>query len=471
VTDLEQRILAADLGFLDEEQVVQFVLSQRWFGAKGSEISQGRLLAAHVVLATRPYLVDVLVEVRFAAGTTEVYQFPLGFRRSDEGWTDGVVAETSGWVAYDALADPVLAQELAALIGRGGESADSALRFNGLAATGAPQARGSARPVGAEQSNSSVVLDERVVLKLYRKLEAGTNPELELLHFLTDAHFRHVPALRGWMSYAGEPMEATLAILQDFARGTGDGWQLALAALRDGDPEEFIGLLGRLGEVVGHLHATLASDVTDPAFAPEEPSSEALSLLEATVEDEIQTTFGQLPAREELAPLAGRGSDLMERVRLLGRAGSLGRLIRTHGDLHLGQALWTGSDWLLLDFEGEPARRLRERRHKVSPLRDAAGMLRSIAYAVSAARLEGAEAPAEWEARARTEFLAGYLPPVEAAGLLPASRSATERLLAIFELEKAVYELRYELANRPDWVAIPVAGIVRLLETEPVEAL
>jgi trehalose synthase-fused probable maltokinase len=470
VTDLEQRIRDAELEFLDEKQLVEFVLSQRWFGAKESEISHGRVLAAHAVRQSPPYLVDVLVEMRFPAGTHEVYQLPLGFRPREDGWTHGVVAEVAGWTAYDALADPALAQDLARLIMEGGDGADPALRFHPLAGTPGPPPRGAGRPIGAEQSNTSVVLDERLVLKVYRKLEAGTNPELELLHFLTQAHFRHVPALRGWVTHAGEPMEATLAILQDFVRGKGDGWQLALAALEEGDAEEFLGLMGRLGEVVGDLHATLASDPSDPAFAPEEPSIEALALLEATVEDEIQATFSQLPEREELAPILGRGSEVMERVRLLGRAGSLGRLIRTHGDLHLGQALWTGSDWMLLDFEGEPARPLRERRHKVSPLRDAAGILRSIAYAVSAARLRGAEPPQDWEPRARTAFLDGYLPPVEAAGLLPSSRDGTDRLLSIFELEKAVYELRYELANRPDWLAIPVSGIVRLLEEEPVEA-
>jgi trehalose synthase-fused probable maltokinase len=139
-------------------------------------------------------------------------------------------------------------------------------------------------------------------------------------------------------------------------------------------------------------------------------------------------------------------------------------VIRHHGDYHLGQVLWTGSDWVVLDFEGEPARSLAERRRKRSPLRDVAGMLRSFAYAASAATItDGIEAPEGWEQRARDEFLSGYLPAVEAQGLLPPSQEATERLLAIYELEKAVYELRYELDNRPDWVEIPVAGIVRLL--------
>jgi maltokinase len=144
-----------------------------------------------------------------------------------------------------------------------------------------------------------------------------------------------------------------------------------------------------------------------------------------------------------------------------------GKLIRHHGDLHLGQTLRTPDRWVVLDFEGEPARSLIDRRRKRSPLRDVAGMLRSFAYAATAANLlRGATVPADWEATARERFLDGYFTEVD-AGLLPASEAGIRQLLAIFELEKAVYELRYELNNRPDWVPIPVAGIARLLQ-EPL---
>jgi trehalose synthase-fused probable maltokinase len=143
-----------------------------------------------------------------------------------------------------------------------------------------------------------------------------------------------------------------------------------------------------------------------------------------------------------------------------------GRLIRHHGDYHLGQTLLSDSRWIILDFEGEPARSLLERRRKRSPLRDVAGMLRSFAYAASASQLlRGVPAPEGWEERARSYFLEAYLAAADPS-LLPAGRSATEKLLEIFELEKAVYELRYELNNRPDWVPIPVAGIARLLEVD-----
>jgi maltokinase len=159
-----------------------------------------------------------------------------------------------------------------------------------------------------------------------------------------------------------------------------------------------------------------------------------------------------------------------EQLRLLTHAGSSGRVIRTHGDYHLGQTLWSGNDWIILDFEGEPARTLVERRRKRSPLRDVAGMLRSFAYAATAAELtRGAAVPDDWEERARERFLESYLETVDAA-LLPPGEAAIERLLAVFELEKAVYELRYELDNRPDWVGIPVTGIERLMQ-QAAEAL
>jgi trehalose synthase-fused probable maltokinase len=222
-----------------------------------------------------------------------------------------------------------------------------------------------------------------------------------------------------------------------------------------------------LGTVVGAMHASLGSDSTDPAFAPEEPSAEGLSLLTATIDEQIERAFLDLPRdNAALAPIAGRGEEVRERLRMLSHLGAGGRVIRHHGDLHLGQTLLADAGWIILDFEGEPARPLRERRRKRSPLRDVAGMLRSIAYAASAAELQrGVTVPEGWEERSRTAFLEGYLAAVEPS-LLPPGEAATTQLLTIFELEKAVYELRYELDNRPDWVRIPVAGIVRLLEEQ-----
>jgi trehalose synthase-fused probable maltokinase len=230
--------------------------------------------------------------------------------------------------------------------------------------------------------------------------------------------------------------------------------------------ERFLDSIHRLGEVTGRMHAVLGSDSDDPAFAPEETSGESLGLLTATVDEEIESIFMDLPEdNPELEPIRGRGEEVRERLRMLTNLGGAGRVIRHHGDFHLGQTLWSDDDWVILDFEGEPARSLPERRRKRSPLRDVAGMLRSFAYAASAAPVQrGVEPPADWEERARKQFLEGYRKTVD-QHLVP-SGASMDKLLKVFELEKAVYELRYELNNRPDWVKIPVAGIVRMLEEE-----
>jgi maltokinase len=210
----------------------------------------------------------------------------------------------------------------------------------------------------------------------------------------------------------------------------------------------------------------LGSASEDPAFSPEETSSESLGLLTATVDEEIESIFLDLPDDDpELEPIRGRGEEVRERLRMLTNLGGSGRVIRHHGDFHLGQTLWADDDWVVLDFEGEPARSLPERRRKRSPLRDVAGMLRSFAYAASASPLlRGVETPVAWEERARAEFLDGYRKTID-QHLVP-SGTSMDKLLRVFELEKAVYELRYELNNRPEWVKIPVAGIVRMLEEE-----
>ncbi|MDX6726136.1 MAG: maltokinase, partial [Baekduia sp.] len=284
--------------------------------------------------------------------------------------------------------------------------------------------------------------------------------------FLTERGFPHVAPLRGWYGETGRLLDTTLGIIQEYLPGSTDGWDLALADLGE-DPARFIARARALGEVTGRLHTVLGSENQDPAFSPEETSAEALGLLTATVDEEIESVFVGLPDGDELSPIRGRGEEVREKLRTLTNVGSAGRVIRHHGDFHLGQVMHTDDGgWTVLDFEGEPARTLVERRRKRSPLRDVAGMLRSFAYAASASELlHGAGAPAGWEHEVRGAYLDGYLHETDTS-LLPPGRAAVERLLAVFELEKAVYELRYELDNRPDWVKIPVAGIARLLDPE-----
>jgi maltokinase len=458
-----------ELRLPSEEALREFVLAQRWFGSKSREVAHFRLLET-IPLTEQPLGIGVL-EVEFLPGTHELYQLPIGARPEGE-WTDGVIATNEGMAIYDAMSDPEMVRQLVRLIAASTEieTGQGTAEFRSVGDAGLGSEVAEVRPMGAEQSNSSVVLDERLVLKAYRRLGAGPNPELEILRFLTKRDFPHIAALRGWYGHSGRLIDATLGIVQDFLAGATDGWDLALADLRE-DPARFAARARVLGEVTGRLHTVLGSDNADPAFAPEETSAEALGLLTATVDEEIERVFLDLPdGLDVLAPIRGRGEEVREKLRMLTQVGSAGRVIRHHGDYHLGQVMHTADgDWVVLDFEGEPARTLIERRRKRSPLRDVAGMLRSFAYvAIASELLHGAPAPIGWEAEVRAAYLDGYLEETDQS-LLPPGRAAVERLLAVFELEKAVYELRYELDNRPDWVKIPVAGIARLLEPETTE--
>ncbi len=452
---------------LSEDDLRAYVVGRRWFGAKSRELSRVHLSDAPVARTIEPALALGLVDVRFPEGTHETYYLPVGVRPAAEGWSEGVIGEVDGYTLYDALTDPQLARELVHRIRAQQPMTfeNGVVEFHLLESAPADVPLTASRAMGAEQSNTSVVFDESIVLKVFRRLEAGVNPELELLRFLTTREFEGIPALHGWAAYIGHPLEATLAILQEFVPSEGDGWDVALDMLGR-DPEAFIERVRPLGELTARMHTVLASDSTDPAFAPEAPSTEALALLTASVDDEIEHVFLDLPEDlPELEPIRGRAEEVRDRLRMLSHVGAVGLVIRHHGDYHLGQVLWTGEGWVVLDFEGEPMRSLPERRRKRSPLRDVAGMLRSFAYVASAAEItRGVKPPDDWEQRCREEFLSGYVAEVEPA-LIP-SGQALDRVLQIFELEKAVYELRYELDNRPDWVRIPVAGIQRMLEEE-----
>ena len=433
----------------DERAVIEYVTQRRWYGAKSRSVSHAQELDAVVLRTVDPQLVLALVEIRYDTGAHDIYQLVHGEHD------------------VDALEDSAAARELvhamrAGLTLQGEEGTIEFRPIEGFAGLGRELL--DARPVGAEQSNTSVVFDDEAILKVFRRLEPGINPELEMLRFLTEHGFANIAALGGWYAYSGGPLSATLGILQEFVSNGQDGWELALDEISRA-PDAFLERVRRLGEVTGEMHSILGSDTADPAFAPETPSVEALGLLTATVDEEIESVFLELPDDDErLAPIRGRGEEVREQLRMRTHAGSSGKIIRHHGDYHLGQTLWSEDDWVILDFEGEPMRSLSERRRKRSPLRDVAGMLRSFAYAASASELlHGTAAPVGWEEQARERFLDGYLATVDPT-LLPSGQLAIERLLDVFELEKAVYELRYELDNRPDWVGIPVAGIQRLIE-------
>jgi maltokinase len=452
--------------FLDIDALKDWIENQRWYASKSRRISSIEIDES-VVLSESPMLLLALVQAVFATGQHELYQLPLGFRREGADAGPEAIAVAEGWTVYDALADPDQARELLRRIEAGDdlETPEGCLRFRRTdGPLGVPD-EAAVRPVGVEQSNSSLVFGDDLVLKVFRRLEPGINPELEVLRFLTARDFPNIAPLRGWYEYDGRSFAATLGVAQDFLPDAHDGWELALDRVTD-DPEGFLELLGGLGTVTAEMHSVLSSDAGDPAFSPEEPSNEALALLTATIDEDIARIFARLPDDERLAPIAGRGQDVRERLAQRSSLSPGGHVIRTHGDFHLGQTLYTPRGWVIIDFEGESARPLPERRQKRSPLRDVASMLRSFAYATSAVEiLRGRSASEGFEERARETFLEHYFEAVEPT-LLPSGPAAVANLLAVFELEKAIYELQYEIDNRPDWVTIPVAGIARMLESE-----
>jgi maltokinase len=457
-----------DISALDEVTFQEWIVAQRWFGSKARDVAHIDISECIPLREEVPQLALALVEARFGEGTHETYQVPLGLRPVAEGWSERVIGEAEGWTVYDALADPATGRELLHRMRSGSQETveEGTLRFRWAASAGA-ELGGTVdvRPVGVEQSNSSIVFGEALILKAFRRVEPGVNPELELLRFLSERGFPNIAPLAGWYEFEGRFIDATLGILQEYLAGARDGWELALEEVGT-DPEGLLGRLRALGEVTGELHTALGSDSASPDFAPDQPSQEALSLLTADVDEQIERIFLDLPETEAIAPIAGRGQDVREKLQLLSNIGAGGRVIRTHGDYHLGQTMLSERGWVILDFEGEPARPLPERRLKRSPLRDVAGMLRSFSYVTAGSRLlRGVEVPDGWEERARDAFLAGYFDRADPA-LLPPGEAPTRQLLSVFELEKAVYELRYELNNRPDWVSIPVAGILRLLESD-----
>src|SRR3954468_18535999 len=462
--EIREQAARGDLSFLEGNELQEWVIGQRWFGAKGRAVSNLEVLQGVPLRDSEPLLILALIAARFPAGTHDLYQVPIGIRHSDEGWDRGVIAEVGSWTVYDGLTDPELARELLQRMRRQSvaRAGGSTLTFRWM---DGPELNGAdIRPMGVEQSNSSMVYGDALVLKSFRRLEPGINPELELLRFLHGHGFENIAPLAGWYEYEGRLVESTLGILQQYLKGARDGWSLAVEP--DGeDPDKLIEQLVELGGVTGRMHSVLGSDASDSSFAPEEPTDESLALITATVDEDIERIFKNLPAEDEsVAAIAGRGQDIRERLGQLSRIGAGGRTIRTHGDYHLGQVMLTQRGWVILDFEGEPARTLPERRQKRSPLRDVAGMLRSFSYVAAAGDILGTrKMPEDWEPRARAAFLDGYFRDVDPA-LLPPGQESIQKLLSVFELEKAVYELNYEINNRPAWVAIPVASIMRLLE-------
>jgi predicted trehalose synthase len=310
------------------------------------------------------------------------------------------------------------------------------------------------RRLRVEQSNTSVVLGERLILKLYRLLEAGESPDLEVSAFLTDVGFADTPAVAGAMTYLpddGEP--AAAAMLQAFVASSGDAWNAMLRALAE-DPVRGIGIATTIGAVTAAMHAALASRPDHPAFPARAATVAETGGWRASAERQLAQATSALsgPAHERLVELApavtARFADSF------GSATGEARVSRIHGDYHLGQLLARiDGGFSVIDFEGEPARPLEERRRPASPLRDVAGLLRSLDYAAWTNERGSPGFDADgWLSEARSAFIGAY------GGIGPSDAA----LVTAFELEKACYEIRYEAGNRPDWLWLPLAAVERL---------
>jgi maltose alpha-D-glucosyltransferase/alpha-amylase len=469
---------------------------QRWFGAKGRAIAGARLVDCGV-LGDHAWL--TLVEVTFAEGPNETYAVPLVLY-ADAGGTAGTLSLTLDLAgaparAGDAFDHPGFCLELLTAFER--ESALPTVRGGTVrfARTDrfprlAPAAPPAPRRLTGEQSNTSVVYGDVLIVKALRKVQPGPNLDYEVGEFLTfRARFPHVPPLAGAIEYASATGETTtLAMVQRFVPSHGDGWRWTLDQLKRlgseqvGDASDAVfGELSRLGVVTAALHGALASDTSDPMFAPESITADDASTWGERVAEDVRLTCGAVRARLDTLPaeiatdartLLASERDLIERARDLRPLGAEQcAKIRVHGDYHLGQTLRTDAGFVILDFEGEPARPVAERRRKQCVLVDVAGMLRSLDYAVHTA-LSPTGTPSEagerWVRRATASFLEGYLDEIARvpARLLPRSPSALSRALAVFELDRALYEVRYELDNRPAWLGIPLRGLARLLTRE-----
>jgi maltose alpha-D-glucosyltransferase/alpha-amylase len=497
---------------LEERALPTYLSRQRWFGSKGTKIDRVEL-QSHFVLEGRGrrWLIATFW-AHLADGRSEHYFIPLAAVWETQSSPPpsansyqavaNIRRGTQLGTLRDALSEPRFIADLVRAMGEkmNLSVADSTLRFSHSRAYFPLQVEDerNIKKLGAEQSNSSILIANKMVLKAYRKLERGTQPELEMGRYLTDvAGYPNTPPLLGTIEQLdSEGHPTALALMHGFVANQGDGWSFTLAHLErifsrilQGSADEhgngiYVALAERLGIRVAELHQAFAIESGDPDFQPEPVTAADVAGWKRQIESEAETTFGLLTNSESMLPPEQHArvqALLDQQEHLLSfisgfdlTAGSTIMKTRFHGDLHLGQVLVAGDDFFIIDFEGEPARPFAQRRAKHSPLRDVAGMLRSFDYAAWSALFEtGAghvdqikrlgKPGVDWKHEASSAFMQGYRKTIEGCSSCPAAPETFARLLDLFVLEKALYEVRYELANRPSWLRIPVEGIMSLL--------
>jgi maltokinase len=433
---------------------------QRWYAGKGTAVDAVQV-ERETPLTGVPGTSHVLLQVQTANGS-ERYQLLLGRLEGEVPQRLGhaVIGEADGHVLYDAVHDQAAAAALLARIADEGSS--PGLEFHRLCEL---EATAASRVMGAEQSNTSIVYGDEHILKVFRRLQPGLNPDLELSRALADAGNPHVAQPLGWVEAELDGQATTLALLQTFQKHATEGWAMATASVRDLFAEadlhadevggDFAAESERLGAATASVHQTLREALPSGMAGPDQIAS-ATRQLHDRLDKALEVVPDLEPYTEALRSSYDAVGQLTESVPIQ----------RVHGDYHLGQVLRTQDGWVLLDFEGEPARPLAERTALMSPLRDVAGMLRSYDYAARhlladrSGDAQLAYRAAEWAERNRQAFCDGY---AEAAGGDPRDESV---LLRAFELDKAVYEVVYEARNRPSWLPIPVGSIERLASSQ-----
>ncbi|HEX9879722.1 MAG TPA: maltose alpha-D-glucosyltransferase, partial [Candidatus Binatia bacterium] len=540
VSDSWDGIFLGRAGMTLERALPAYLAKCRWFGGKARPVRQLR------VVETIPFPMDsaravlTALEVQYSGGVPETYLMPLTFASGERAaevlqsaptavvcrvHIKGKFGESEG-IVYDALFDAAFDRFLVDAIARRrrfkGKSGEVAAIPTQVFRRLVGSKDGDLNPSvsKAEQSNTSVIYGDRLILKMFRRMQEGINPDLEIGRFLTEkGSFPHIPPLAGALEYrrnGGEPV--TVGILQALVANQGDAWRYTLDSLgrffqdaltreppegekitlpvehlvdlTDGEvpnlAQDAIGpyleSARLLGQRTGELHVALASDSKDPAFAPEPFTAFNRRSLYQSMRTLADQSLSLLAARlkglrEDVRPDAEKvlalERDIFRRFQLLADQKISAMRIRCHGDYHLGQVLYTGKDFVIIDFEGEPVRPVSQRRLKGSPLRDVAGMLRSFHYATVSLLKSGDLRPEDvpklewwghfWYLWVSVTFLKSYFEAAGKAEFLPGSRDELKILLDLHLLEKAAYELAYELNNRPDWVNVPLRGILELV--------
>jgi maltose alpha-D-glucosyltransferase/alpha-amylase len=515
-----------------------FLRTRRWFGGKARRIKELEIVEAIPVPAGRTTHFLTLARVDYTEGDPETYVVTLSFATGEratsllENDRHRVLAHLKvkgvEGVLHGTFGERGFAQALLDAIGRRKVLKGLAGNLVALPSRTFKRLRGQEAlepvPLGAEQSNSSTLFGDRLILKMFRRVDVGVNPDIEIGRFLTEeAGFAHVPAVAGAIEYRPRRGGAmSVAILQECVDNEGDAWRFTLdavnqyfehiatrppdqreppafddASLADLARQEISPKAGEtlgtfpaaawlLGKRTAEMHLALASSDDDPAFAPEAFTPFYQRSLYQSMRNLTERSFGLLKRHLDALPedveegaraLAARQGEILKRFRSILDGPITALRTRVHGDYHLGQVLRSGADFVIIDFEGEPAVPLSTRRIKRCPLRDAAGMIRSFHYAARSGLHSlverGTIRPEEgagfepwvqhWYLWVSASFLRGYLETSGGAAFLPNDQRELEGLLTVFLLEKAVYELGYELNNRPEWVHLPLAGIRQLL--------